>query len=82
MATCTSALPASLRDVLRQGTLTEEPARMIYKQGPEAVVLALLMQAKRIAQQQAAAAQSHQTPSAPSGMKPPFRKPAGKPRRK
>ena len=40
MATCTSALPASLLDVLRQGTLTEEQARMIYEQGPEAVLFA------------------------------------------
>jgi len=40
MATCTSALPASLLDVLRQGTLTEERARMIYEQGPEAVLFA------------------------------------------
>jgi transposase len=83
MATCTSALPASLLDVLRQGTLTEEQARMIYGQGPEAVVFALLVQAKRIAEQQAAAAaQSHQTPSTPSGMKPPYQKPPGKRRKK
>jgi transposase len=82
MATCTSALPASLLDVLRQGTLTEEQARMIYQQGPGAVVFALLMQAKRIAEQQAAAAaQSHQTPSTPSGMKPPYQKPPGKRRK-
>ena len=76
MATCASALPASLLDVLRQGTLTEEQARMIYQQGPEAVVFALLTLTKRIAEQQAAlAAQSHQTPSTPSGMKPPYQKP-------
>jgi hypothetical protein len=40
MATGTSALPASLLDVLRQGTLTEEQAWMIDEQGPEAVLLA------------------------------------------
>jgi len=83
MATGTSALPASLLDVLRQGTLTEEQARMIYEQRPEAVVFALLMQAKRIAEQQAAAAaQSHRTPSTPSGMKPPYQKPPGKRRKR
>jgi len=83
MATCASALPASLLDVLRQGTLTEEQARMIYQQGPEAVVFALLTLTKRIAEQQAAlAAQSHQTPSTPSGMKPPYQKPPGKTRKK
>jgi len=49
MATCTMALPENLLDVLRGGTLTEERARMIYEQGPEAVVFALLIQAKRIA---------------------------------
>ena len=52
---------------------------MIYSQGPEAVVFALLMQAKRIAEQQTeAAAQSHETPSTPSGMKPTYQKPPGK----
>ena len=83
MATCVSALPASLLDVLRRGTLTEEQARMIYQQGPEAVVFALLIQAKRIAEQQAeAAAQSHDTPSTPSGMKPTYQKPPGKRRKR
>lgn len=83
MATCTTALPENLLDVLRGGTLTEEQARMIYEQGPEAVVFALLIQAKRIAEQQAAAAaQSHQTPSTPSGMKPPYQKPPGKLRKR
>jgi hypothetical protein len=51
MATCTAALPESLLDVLRSGTLTEEQARMIYEHGREAVVFALLVQAKRIAAQ-------------------------------
>jgi transposase len=83
MATCTSAFPASLLDVLRQGTLTEEQARMIYEQGPEAVVFALLELAKQLAEQRAAgAAQSHQTPSTPSGMKPPYQKPPSKRRKR
>lgn len=57
--------------------MTEEEARAIYALGEEAVTFALLAQAKIIAEQQAqAAATSHQTPSTPSGMKPPYQKPA------
>lgn len=57
--------------------LTEEQARAIFFQGEEAVVFALLSQAKMLAEQQAArAGDSHQTPSTPSGMKPPYQKPA------
>ena len=83
MATCVAGLPRSLVDVLRQGTLTEEHARRIYAQGPEAVVFALLELTKQLAQQRAAgAAGSHQTPSTPSGMKPPYQKPPGKSRKK
>lgn len=63
--------------------LTEEDARAIYARGEEAVVFAILELAKRIAEQQAAeAASSHQTPSTPSGMKPPFSKPSVTPRGK
>jgi transposase len=83
MPTCVTALPPSLLDVLRQGTLTEEQARMIYAEGPGAVVFALLTQAKQIAEQRAAAAaQSHETPSTPSGMKPTYQKPPGKQRKR
>jgi transposase len=83
MATCKAALPGNLLDVLRGGSLTEEQARMIYAQGPEAVVFALLELTKRLAEQRAAAAaQSHQTPSTPSGMKPPYQKPPGKRRKR
>jgi transposase len=83
MVTCKSALPRNLLDVLRDGSLTEEQARMIYDQGPEAVVFALLQLTKRLAEQRAAgAAQSHQTPSTPSGMKPPYQKPPGKRRKR
>jgi transposase len=83
MATCTAALPVNLLDVLRGGVLTEEQARTIYAQGPEAVVFALLELSKRLAEQRAAgAAQSHQTPSTPSGMKPPYQKPPGKRRKR
>ena len=83
MATCSSVLPGNLLDVLRNGVLSEEQARMIYEQGPEAVVFALLELTKRLAEQRAAgAAQSHETPSTPSGMKPPYQKPPGKRRKR
>jgi transposase len=78
-----AALPESLLDVLRSGTLTEEQARRIYAQGPEAVVFALLELTKQLREQRAAgAAGSHQTPSTPSGMKPPYQKPPGKRRKR
>src|SRR5512135_2589560 len=51
--------------------LTAEQARMIYDQGPEAVVFALLTLAKRSANPAAA-----RDPSAPSGQTPPYVKPA------
>ena len=58
-------------------SLTEEEADRIYAQGREAVVFALLAMAKRLAEQMAhEAATSHETPSTPSGMKPPYRKPS------
>lgn len=83
MATCKSALPASLLGVLRQGALTEDQAKKIYKEGREAVVFALLELTKQLVEQRAAsAAQSHQTPSTPSGMKPPYAKPSGKARKR
>lgn len=63
--------------------LTEEQARTIYAQGEEAVVFALLAQAKMLAEQQANAAKtSHDTPSTPSGMKPPYAKPPASNQRK
>jgi transposase len=83
MATSTAVLPENLLAVLRGGTLTEEQARMIYAQGPEAVVFALLALTKRLRDQQAAGAgESHETPSTPSGMKPPYQKPPGKRRKR
>lgn len=60
-------------------SLTEEDARAIYEQGPEAVIFALLTLAKQLAEQTAAAGgASHQTPSTPSGMKPTYQKPSAK----
>jgi transposase len=70
MATATLDIPLG-------ALLTEEQARAICAQGEEAVVFALLTLAQMLARQQAqAAATSHQTPSTPSGMKPPYQKPA------
>src|SRR3990172_8954293 len=64
-------------DIPLGSALTEEQARSIYAQGEEAVVFALLTQAKMLVEQQAAAAAtSHQTPSTPSGMQPAYQKPA------
>ena len=64
-------------------TLTEEQARKIYAQGEEAVVFALLKLAQELAAQAAkAGGTSHDTPATPSGMKPPFAKPAVKSRGK
>ena len=49
----------------------------------EAVVFALLELSKQLAEQRAkTAAESHQTPATPSGMKPPYRKPPAKTRKK
>jgi transposase len=79
-------LPEDILDALRGGTLTEEQARAICALGQEATVFALLLLSKWRAEQQAKmAAESHQTPGTPSGMKPPYQKPSarlGKSRRK
>ena len=73
----------SILDIPLEPTLTEAQARAIYAQGEDAVVFALLGLAKMLAEQLAAsAATSHQTPSTPSGMKPPCQKPAASTRGK
>jgi len=83
MATCTGDLPEDILDVLRGGVLTAEQAKAICAQGQEAAVFALLLLSKRLAEQQAkTAAESHQTPSTPSGMKPPYQKPSPKSRKR
>lgn len=83
MARCTKVLSESLLEVLRRGALTEEQAQMIFQQGQESVVFALLELTKQLAQQQGkTAAESHQTPSTPSGMKPPCQKPPAKARKR
>jgi transposase len=73
----------TVTDIPLGGTLTEEQARQIFSQGEEAVIFALLALAKQLADEKAAsAADSHQTPSTPSGMKPPYTKPPPKGRKK
>jgi transposase len=61
--------------------LTAEQARMIYDQGPEAVVFALLTLAKRAAERSANPAAARD-PSAPSGQTPPYVKPTRRGRAK
>jgi len=71
----TDAMPMVAEDIPLGATLTAEQARQIFSQGEEAVVFALLELAKKLAEQKAAsAAGSHETPSTPSGMKPPYTK--------
>ena len=57
--------------------LTEEQARLIYAQGADAVVFALLSLAKQLAERQPVAAATPD-PSAPSGQTPPYVKPSTK----
>lgn len=77
------ASTAGIPDISLGPVLTEEQARTIYAQGEEAVVFALLAQAKMLAQQNASQAESsHETPATPSGMKPPYTKPSARRRGK
>ena len=64
--------------------LTDERAREIYRQGEEAVVFALLQQAKLLteADHTGVAASNAISPSTPSGMKPVYTKPPASSRRK
>ena len=61
------------------GSLTEEEARRIFRQGEEAVVFALLRLSKQLQQGQASGASG---PSTPSGMKPVYQKASASARRK
>lgn len=56
-------------------SLTEDQAKEIYRQGEEAVVFALLVMAKKLAEQQSP---PEPAPSTPSGMVPPYQKPSSK----
>src|SRR6516164_2134436 len=61
--------------------LTAEQAALIFQQGQEAVVFALLTLAKRLAEKKPVAS-STPDPSTPSGQTPPYGKPPGKRRAK
>jgi len=75
MTAVVDALPLELMEALRSGRLSQEQAQAIYRCGEGAVVFALLWLAQQLARQQSQlAAESHQTPSTPSGMQPPWRK--------
>ncbi len=74
-------LDKSTRDALGTGSLSEEQALKIYRQGPEAVVFALLELAKQLADSQEKL-NSSVTPSTPSGMIPVYEKPPAKSRKK
>jgi transposase len=76
-------MPTATANVPLGATLTEEQARIIYAQGEEAVIFALLEMAKLLAQQKhAEASTSHQTPATPSGMRPLHLKPKTTSRRR
>jgi transposase len=71
---------ASLQSLLGPH-LTAEQARLIFQQGQEAVVFALLSLAKQLAETKAGMP-AGTDPSAPSGQTPPYAKPAAKGRAK
>ena len=81
MATATSDTldSASLRAMLGP-QLTADQARLIFQQGQEAVVFALLAFAKQLAEKQVVA--TSPDPSAPSGQTPPYAKPTARHRAK
>jgi hypothetical protein len=76
----TDTLDTASLQALLGPQLTAEQAAMIFQQGQEAVVFALLTLAKQLAEKQAAVAKTD--PSAPSGQTPPYAKPAAKGRAK
>lgn len=78
MVTCTEVLPETTLDVLRRASLTEEQARELFRQGEEAVIFALLILTKQLAE----ARGPQTTPSTPSGMVPIYEKPPTKSRKK
>jgi transposase len=73
--TGTDTLDTASLQALLGPQLTAEQARLIYEQGPEAVVFALLTLAKRLAERSANPAAATRDPSAPSGQTPPYVKP-------
>ena len=69
---------ASISEIPLGAGMTAEQARVIFRAGEEAVIFALLEQAKMLARQQAGAA----TPATPSGMTPGYAKTPAKARSK
>src|SRR5512147_1075307 len=82
MATaCTETLDTASLEALLGPQLTVEQATLIFQQGQEAVVFALLNLAKQLAEKQSAVP-AGTDPSAPSGQTPPYAKPTAKGRAK
>ena len=82
MATAgTETLDTASLQALLGPRLTEEQARLIYEQGADAVVFALLSLAKQLAEKQAVVSTTPD-PAAPSGQTPPYVKPTTKGRAK
>jgi transposase len=74
----------TLNGIVLGPELTEAQARVILALGPEAVIYALLTQAKMLAEQDGppGSAQHSDDPSCPSGQKPPYEKSGPKGRKK
>jgi len=82
MATAgTETLDTASLQALLGPQLTAEQARLIYEQGAEAVVFALLSLAKQVAERQVVVSTTRD-PSAPSGQTPPYIKPTTRGRSK
>jgi transposase len=77
----TDTLDTAFLQALLGPQLTAEQATLIFQQGQEAVVFALLTLAKQLAEKQATSP-SGVDPSAPSGQTPPYAKPTAKGRGK
>jgi transposase len=73
-----ATLARSKRTPVLDSSLTEDQAREIYRQGEEAVVLALMTMARKLATLSGA----EPTPTTPSAMIPPYQKPTTRARRK
>src|SRR5262249_23568278 len=77
----TDTLDTASLQALLTPQLTEEQARLIYEQGAEAVVFALLSLAKQLAEKQVVVSTTPD-PATPSGQTPPYVKPTTKGRAK
>lgn len=77
MATCLESLDKSTVDALSAGAFSEEQARELFQSGEEAVVFAILLLSKQLAEAQAKLNPSA-SPSTPSGMVPVYEKPVAK----